>query len=355
MENEDVSTTVAILTHQGRWVELEKFVLAPLLTEWMHGRVTHTVVKDLVQFVLSVLRESRADTNHAAQRKFLGSALGNWVMAYNYPAPASENQLMLATHLFLDNTLDVGCRAEDAELLLVVPYSLLILDLIKKEFASYVSNLVFHLTQVYRDYISIYDIEPLVRFAADNHSTYILYALLDLGPAFAGIMEKPLSRVLAEDSERTTDELLAEGYPDIDRLLGPANNFMKQGPYNRCSRYGCRMLSCLCKGMPYRGSDEDMPLDTLTPGFTPVWYSGACDYCMTRIPRASWAVRRPVIDGGWIGTYCSWECVRRDPYTDEVDSMTLFLIKGAERNALVVSSANGPEASLVFEDRGRLD
>jgi hypothetical protein len=42
------------------------------------------------------------------------------------------------------------------------------------------------------------------------------------------------------------------------------------------------------------------------------WFTGNCECCFRKIFKAIYAVRRPRIDGGWDGCYCSWGCVRND-------------------------------------------
>lgn len=38
------------------------------------------------------------------------------------------------------------------------------------------------------------------------------------------------------------------------------------------------------------------------------WFSGACDKCGLRIRQQHHSVRMPIINGGWEGSFCSWEC-----------------------------------------------
>lgn len=40
------------------------------------------------------------------------------------------------------------------------------------------------------------------------------------------------------------------------------------------------------------------------------WFSGSCINCHKKIRHKHYAVRLPVITGGWFGCYCSWDCVR---------------------------------------------
>jgi hypothetical protein len=42
------------------------------------------------------------------------------------------------------------------------------------------------------------------------------------------------------------------------------------------------------------------------------WFTGNCESCFRKIFKTIYAVRRPRINGGWDGCYCSWSCVRND-------------------------------------------
>jgi hypothetical protein len=41
------------------------------------------------------------------------------------------------------------------------------------------------------------------------------------------------------------------------------------------------------------------------------WFTGNCDYCNRKIRHYWYAVRKPVINGGWEGCFCSWKHVRK--------------------------------------------
>ncbi len=46
------------------------------------------------------------------------------------------------------------------------------------------------------------------------------------------------------------------------------------------------------------------------------WFFGSCIECHRRIKHKHYAVRQPIITGGWFGCYCSWDCVRE--YTQKI-------------------------------------
>jgi len=75
---------------------------------------------------------------------------------------------------------------------------------------------------------------------------------------------------------------------DPNRIFGPLNSHIQ----SECDEGmdGCRMLLCTCHG-----------------GF-----DGACDMCGLKIKDRSYTVRYPHEDGGWIGEYCSMNCMMND-------------------------------------------
>ena len=99
-------------------------------------------------------------------------------------------------------------------------------------------------------------------------------------------------------------------------VLGPVNTFI--GPDGDATestvcKYGCRMLTCQCYNDDDAGfeSDEEYGIDEREENSTS-WFAGACWTCDSRIPRACYALRRPVDTGGWRGTYCTVRCLETD-------------------------------------------
>ena len=90
-----------------------------------------------------------------------------------------------------------------------------------------------------------------------------------------------------------------EGVLDPDRIFGPKNAILGK----ECSegiKGGCRMLTCMCK----EDEEEDF------------WFEGVCDTCLKRIRNCSHALRYPTEHGGWLGCYCSLECLVKNPPID---------------------------------------
>lgn len=84
------------------------------------------------------------------------------------------------------------------------------------------------------------------------------------------------------------------------KLLGPAhalNGFDVNDYEHPCLKYGaCRMYVC-------QHYTEFLDLDEV--GTPDDWFLGACQYCGDRIENRIYALREPVITGGWRGCYCS--------------------------------------------------
>lgn len=93
-------------------------------------------------------------------------------------------------------------------------------------------------------------------------------------------------------------------YKDLDaspflfQLLGPANPLVG-GPEEDIYEGRDRMFLSTYFEPPSQNTD---PLR---------WFEGYCYQCDSRIPYYWWAVRLPVLTGGWKGTYCSFECMEK--------------------------------------------
>lgn len=111
-----------------------------------------------------------------------------------------------------------------------------------------------------------------------------------------------LSLSLNEDSDEN----------QIERLYGPANAIVGfdciSKPYTHSRENGpCRMLTCICK------EDEDDMEDDLTEEVIEnpwnLWFKGHCEICKRKIRKFRHAVRLPLTGGGFIGCFCSFDCV----------------------------------------------
>lgn len=89
-------------------------------------------------------------------------------------------------------------------------------------------------------------------------------------------------------------------------IMGPSNRMKTYSTQDSfCSQYGCRMLYCVCH--EHHLFPPDSIVNIIEPGLE--WFTGKCEKCERDIPKRCYAVRRPLVMGGWLGTYCSWNCV----------------------------------------------
>jgi hypothetical protein len=133
----------------------------------------------------------------------------------------------------------------------------------------------------------------------------------------------------------------------IFREFGPVNTIYTVSnappdPNHPCSKYGgCRMLICTefeqmhvdgeeidvmaideyddhsetssYEYTPYGSTDTIVEKINVSTIGTPInhidWYRKSCDICLKPIPRKHYAVRRPLLHGGWIGCYCA-DCLK---------------------------------------------
>jgi len=90
----------------------------------------------------------------------------------------------------------------------------------------------------------------------------------------------PINAYYDTDFSTLTNE---EGHPDVSKIFG-----------------GARMFTDMQLEYDY---EAEMPIDD--------WFIGYCLECGDRIRSYHHAVREPNLSGGWIGCYCSWDCVRQ--------------------------------------------
>lgn len=101
---------------------------------------------------------------------------------------------------------------------------------------------------------------------------------------------------------------------ELFRLLGPVCPIT--GADLEDMKYGGERMFISNKFV-YDDGTEDTDIYITTS-----WFLGYCEYCNLRLRRKYHAVRQPLIDGGWIGCFCSWQCVKdkasKVDFTDEI-------------------------------------
>ena len=107
--------------------------------------------------------------------------------------------------------------------------------------------------------------------------------------------------MLALKDNALSDE--KEKFP-IERFYGPANTILGK---ECCSLNGpCRMFYCVCREF----DDDDDYESAAIPSDPQEWFIGKCEECEKKIEKFRHSVRFPVDGGGWIGCFCSFECMR---------------------------------------------
>lgn len=111
-----------------------------------------------------------------------------------------------------------------------------------------------------------------------------------------------------------------EAYPNYVKVYGPQNTlpFTDLSGDDICSKVGCRMLTC-----NEFHEDVDIFEEDYFKKQTD-WFTGTCDYCFNTIRKRHYACRHPFKNGGWIGCYCSWECVRDNCPTNNYVELKLI-------------------------------
>ena len=100
----------------------------------------------------------------------------------------------------------------------------------------------------------------------------------------------------------------------VFRELGPVNSQFTHHQellaHSKCNKYGgCRMFTCTeFETITEQGDDYDIMDQHI---IITDWFRGSCDKCLRRISKRHYAVRQPLLHGGWRGCYCSFECLEK--------------------------------------------
>jgi hypothetical protein len=98
----------------------------------------------------------------------------------------------------------------------------------------------------------------------------------------------------------------------LNRVFGPPNKTENHHcPFNLNKRGPCRMLNCAC-----RVEDDTLVCD---------WFDSVCDICMKKILDKSHALRYPYKGGGWVGVYCSLDCLMRSEFYNWEDDFDQYI------------------------------
>lgn len=147
------------------------------------------------------------------------------------------------------------------------------------------------------------------------------------------IIKERLSKLTVKQREEYMNSFLSQDMVDkmnaneiLLQILGPANPIVN-GDFSQihhvCFKYGgCRMLFCNCFELDQVSNYDDTGTDVPYYPNIPQWFTGKCQKCRRVITKRCYAVRRPLPQGGWRGTFCSWNCIHLSGDMDDELSIT---------------------------------
>jgi hypothetical protein len=115
-----------------------------------------------------------------------------------------------------------------------------------------------------------------------------------------------MSNFVKKEVKNTNPEEVKNSFP-IERYFGPSNSIIGTNCMTSITEIGpCRMFRCICR--EFDDNDDEISYDEdVKP--EDVWFTGNCDICQKKISNYRHALRFPIDGGGWIGCYCSFECL----------------------------------------------
>ncbi len=134
-------------------------------------------------------------------------------------------------------------------------------------------------------------------------------------------MEKKEEKILINDISKDILKISIQMTPkddSINHIYGPVNRGNWVCPTSPDGE--CRMILCKC-------CEEDGGYE-LKDDWS--WFTGRCDKCDDTILLNTLALRFPLGKGGWIGCYCSIDCIE-NAHLDE-DENIVFHIQGLISN-----------------------
>lgn len=120
---------------------------------------------------------------------------------------------------------------------------------------------------------------------------------------------------LSSAGEKEKEEFLAEYKSSVRKELydDSVKRFRLYGPVNRDS-FGEEYRMLITTSFEESIFDEFDP--DIEENVVVEWFNGVCEVCFYGIQKKSWAIRKPLIGGGWKGCYCCKECIL-DSITEE--------------------------------------
>lgn len=184
-------------------------------------------------------------------------------------------------------------------------YNLTIKDIIQDEYVNFnaplnkeyiISNLQANMLQELTT--EKVDSELLVN---GNDPKSIIYTLLSQVEKGDTEDTKYLARIIIMEQETKR----IRGDINVFRMVGPVNPRTDIDTLHKnCYKYGgCRMFICRCRSMLDDYSDE-----LINEEEGEDWFKGYCEFCSSKIDYRVNSIRKPNLQGGWDGCYCSPQC-----------------------------------------------
>jgi hypothetical protein len=183
--------------------------------------------------------------------------------------------------------------------------------------------------------IDVEDLDLLVDFLTSGLKKYGIVAM-DMEQVQESLREKLSQMTVDQRKEYMNSFLNQQSFEELNQnatlfsSLGPVNPIVT-GDFTKsdhiCYKYGgCRMFYCNCFESDWLNpEDEDKPY---YPNI-PLWFTGICETCAREVQKRCYAVRKPLPQGGWRGTYCSWNCLYESGNVD--DALTHKLCQMIEK------------------------
>ena len=138
---------------------------------------------------------------------------------------------------------------------------------------------------------------------------------------------------IKDDIETIISKTLDNSSIEDFRQFGPINPIEgfdcigRQGP--------CRMFTCTCREDDEENLESGLAKQSadIYPGsLQALWFVGHCEICQKTIKNYRYAIRLPVVGGGFIGCFCSVECLYKtelplNPDNDELIDDMLSMLK----------------------------
>lgn len=179
------------------------------------------------------------------------------------------------------------------------------------------------------------------------------------------VLKEKLESMTDQEREAYMSSFLSQDMVDkmnqnevLLQILGPANPLVN-GDFTQmnhvCFKYGgCRMLFCNCFENELLSQQDETGMEPYYPNI-PQWFTGKCQHCKREIMKRCYAVRRPLPQGGWRGTFCSFNCVHLSGDIDDDLSMTYADMAEERINSSGITDRIEPDINELLKEAKEID